>query len=649
MDRKQSFIKSILMSICSVAVLYVCALSPFSSVLKNHFGSKNIPSMVICVIFDLILLYMIRNIKITISRRIIFAVFLTAGIFLISSYAMERYVEAGPPNIGVESSLPLAVFIPTVAAICVFAEVISESKIFLTLWLKFTKKFHFDVSELVINIITFFLLSISLYNQYNINFSRGYDHYHLHSYMNSILNIFWNQPFTEVISGIYGHYAYFYYPFLKSAYLLGIHNLIKVYMILNTAQIACILIIWIIILKWNIKNKFVRLLGIFALCYFNASRMTIMYPMIYPHRVLVMSIIMLLISQWYRINQQKRTSLSILGYAICILLIIWSPEFGIFALISWASVYICSALQRKEPKSFLKIIAHFLAIPLTLFCSILVCGLVNTFFGGEMISVSEFFSPFLMQERTELSLSPFPSAWISIMVLLIAFLNFGISDTIFFNKNIRTHDQTAVCFSVAVLGLGSITYAINRPAYDCFFIIMPLAALLISIITDFYWNKKQALFHNIRGLSPIDTCKGLSGLMSYLVLFVIMISTIINIPYKHKKFQFYKNYDEINETAKWVASQKDKEAVAIGAPASSIYAYLGWDPGIYYMDFGNLYTQEKYILDIENKMKRLDKKSAFISDDVYSYIPEEFKSSHKIVSDIHIRDIVMQYWKPIEP
>ena len=89
---------------------------------------------------------------------------------------------------------------------------------------------------------------------------------------------------------------------------------------------------------------------------------------------------------------------------------------------------------------------------------------------------------------------------------------------------------------------------------------------------------------------------------------------------------------------------KKHDAAAIGASASLIYAYEGWDPGIYYMDLSDIKIAENFSSFLKDSIKTLKNKNVFISEDAYQYIPEEFYNTHKLYNNTEIGSFRMRYY-----
>lgn len=647
--KKKDFLeKSFLLSIISTIFFYLCSVSYLSPIVERIFGRVNIPAMALTIIFYFAAFLLLRKKEVHFTKLSLSLIFLFVSAFLLTSYALEKNIYNAKTHLTLEQSLPWYVLLPTVILIigiyCFFQRVLSSSQACLRISQKFSTRRKKSIN-VIIGII---LVAVSVYNQYNVNFSHYYDYYNIHAYSNSILNLFWGQPFTETIKSIYGHYAFFYYPVIKLLYSCGFHNIYKIIILINCLLTGISLSIWIWVIFRIIKNPQIQLFGIFMVCYFNSSRVMEIYQQVHPHRIFPIAVTILMIALWYCLKN-KRTLIIPLGYLVCIFILAWNTECGIFSTISWSAMQICSSLQIKSKKSFFSAFIYLLAIPLTFLAAVLFCGILNKLFGGEMISIQDFIFPLYSAEYMnliEIPLQNYPSSWMSIMVLFLSFLGYGIKDTILNSPDNRKSDQTAACFSTVVLGLGSLSYAINRPAYCNFYIILPFAALLISITADSFFSDREKLFSRSNEKNTGLLFRGVCGFLSYAVLLTITASSLINIPYKHNVYKYYKNTTQIDEVQKWILSQQNKQAVALGNSPSVFYSWFGWNPGIYYMDTADYSFIENAYAELFEETKHMQNKSAFISRDIKYLLPEEFFTQHSMPSIIEIGDFVIEYWVP---
>ena len=599
-------------------------------------------SIVVCLLSNILL----HKIKIKVPHFIISAGLAAAAVFLCASYILERNVFDAASHRSLEMTLPWYVIISALFVLFVIFLILIKIKYTLnkiSLQIKFGSYF--------IGVTVLFFIGISAYHFYRIDFTDYYDFFNTHAYLNSILNIFWGQPFTETITSIYGHYAFFYYPLLKLAYALGMHNIYKVYTIITAALNIFTLLIWIRILCWNVKNRWIQFMGIVMICYISSSRIVSIYPANNPNRVFPMAVTALLISLWYKTEPKHKNCISVIGYISAAAITIWNTECGIFSAVSWAALHICSILQTKKGIKWQRAILHLCAIPFTFAAAVFICGCLNVLFGGKMLSVYEFIFPMTSSRHMsliEIPLSAFPSAWMSIMVLTFLFLGYGIKDTIFCTQKDMPSDQSAACFSFAVLTLGLLSYPINRPAYSCFFVVLPFAAVMTAIIADRFIGYNEFLSNgNIgKNIAKIPAESGI-WMLSTFVMLVMTVSCFVNIPYKLSNSKSYKDTERITQVYQWILQQKDKQALAIGNSASIFYAYLGWNPGVYYMDSSNYFINEDSFHELIEKSKYMEDNSLFVSGDFRWYLSKEFLKTHKMASRLKIDDIILEHWIPL--
>ncbi len=647
-SKNQTLLNCMISAAVSVIFLYMCSVSFLKPVIENVFGITNIPAYALSILFFIVFFLFAEKIHITYDSFPVKLILPVLSVFLLLSLIFEKR-DIYFPAVEFTVPTPFLISITAVSFIC-FCCVLSNKKCCTAISGRYAVVPQKTKNTVVI-ILSGLLIGISAYNQYNLDFFTYFDYYHLHAYFNSISNFFWGQPYTETITSIYGHYGFFYFPILKIAYHLGFRNIYKAYMLTSSTLIIISLLIWIRILSWNIRNRFVLLLGIFGVCYINAARLVYLTHQLYPHRAFPIAVTALMIALWYRTANTHRKMISILGYLVSMLLIIWSTEFGIFALVSWAALHICSALQTKDSKNLQKVLLHTVAIPFFFLAAVELCGGINVIFGGEMISVREFLFPLFekdqMVESHEMTLKPYPSAWMSIIFFLFCFLGYGIKDTFLYGNTNKRCDQSSACFAIAVLALGTMTYPINRPTYIDFYLIMPIAALFMAIPADLFFKDMPHVFRKDTRDNKNVILQGSIAILSVFVLTYLMISAIINIPYKIKTYEPYKNTKKIDDAISWMANlENNQNALSMGNITNFLYAWLGRDTGFYHMDSSDFFISPKFQSEIIEKAKYLEGQSVFVSNDLNYDLPKEFTDTHWEFSMYKNDDTSIYFWIP---
>lgn len=631
-------------AVVSVLLFYLCATTPIKVLIKLQTGNLNITCMALCVVVYLVLIILMgrKDLRFSSYAVIVFNALLV--FFLLFSMLQEHMVYDAGSHLPVEYSSPLWMFLIVIAAIGLSAYFSSGSA-------KLPTVPH-TVQRLLVIVLTAIIVGIAAYNQYTPNtLLNSFDSHHFTAYVNSIWNVFWGQPYTETITSIYGHYGFIYYPFLKAAWFLGARNLFKVYFALSMGITGACIIMFVIALLSLVKKTPFRLMGILGIGYINCARCTNVYHQLFPHRVLPMAVTALMMALWMRARRKKLVS--IIGYAICALLLIWSTEYGLFSTIAWSALNCCSLIQSNKKKDWFAVAIHILAIPITFVLSLLLCGLFNTLLGGSMISVKEFIFPLqnrdYMNGYLQVSLPVFPSAWMSIMVGLLVFLGIGLSDTALCSQTGRKNDRTAVFFGLAVLGLGSVTYAINRAVYGNFYIIMYLMAIIIAVIAE----DEVSAFRNLAQSGLVNNTEGIQkyflSFTSVCVLVIITISCVANIPNTVNREIADKDDKENRKMMAALQRYSDGDAYAVGNAAISAFAMLGWDPQVYLMDLPDMSLNPAAKEEMVDKMGALYGKELFISfDDFGGPLPASYSSAYRAKKKIHFGPHTILYCKPVQ-
>ena len=646
MKDSKLLINSSLLSVLSVYACYLLLFTPLNGIVRSVAGSGNIPCYALSIALFLILVIGLSRIKIHIPAFILLIGNIMAALFLVFSWLNEKNNFAafdGPPIELISEPIRYLLYF---LALCLF--------LFVTWRIAKGKVLFGKRGKTVFVVLTIAIAGLAAYNQYVPNvFTATHITAHFNAYTNSIWNVFWGQPFTPTITSIYGHYAFLYCPFLKLGRLLGIESLIELYMILSGAIAAATVLMWAFVLAALVKRTELRLLGVVGIGYINCARITRVYHQLAPHRLFPQAIIALMMVLWMR--SRKKTWITLCGYIVCILLVVWNTEYGIFAAVAFSALQCCHAIQRKGFKPWLTVVINILAIPAVFIAAVLFCGLLNVTMGGSMISVSDFVFPMLdkgyMQGYLEYPLANYPAAWMSITACLLCFLGAGLSDTVLCSGKCRQNDRTALYFGLAVLGLGCITYAINRPSYGNFYVMMPLMAVLIAVTAETGTQSLAELFQSKYDKDSVRIHRGCLCLISLAVMSVITASFLLNAPYKIQQQIPYKDKESIQGFLEDLKARGNGDEYAFGMAAQTGFAMLGWDPKYYAMDLADFTINPAAREEIGEKLNALYGKGLFYSYDTdwLGHIPENYSAEAYVPVDIFsFNNQVIEYCKPVK-
>ena len=646
MERNNQRINSVFFAIIAVFVLYICISTGIGRIIRRVTGSLNLPGMMISIGAYLFLQLLFGKIRFRIPAWVILAGSLGLAAFLLRSMSLEPGLMDAPAHLPVEilATAPY-VYLPVTMFLGIGGVLISGVLCRLQgkRWIR----------QALTVAVTALVAGYTVHNHYIKTFYPWFqDIFHVHAYTNSIFNLFWGKPFTETLTSIYGHYALFYVPLLKLAWAFGVRDLVTAYMVISAGISGLTVCLLGVSICRTVKNTWIRILGIIASGYIFTSRLTGVYHQLYPHRIFPIAVIMLMMTFWLRAEKKGRVNL--VGYLTCMLMTLWNTECGIVGTVAWAGMNVCRILQHPGKESWGRALLHIAAVAGTFAISVLACGLINLALGGSMLSVSEFLFPLLnhgyMQGTLEAGLPECPSAWMSIMAALLGWVGVGLADTILCHRGGKQSSGTAWCFGMAVFGLGILTYAINRPAYGNFFIIMPIMAVLMAATADRAFPPEREI---LRSGVKKDSSRFLSacaGSMCCCVLFLIAVSSIINAPFKSERQEMYRDPSHRESIVREMERYGEASDYAAGMGAASAFGLMGWDPKIYTLDISDIDIVPGAVEELCEQIRRIpENKTLFISSDAMAEmdeLPKSFLESHTLAGTIEMATPVSIY-KPI--
>lgn len=428
----------------------------------------------------------------------------------------------------------------------------------------------------IIAIITATVTSYFFYTPngllYNYNHSAYYNSIYIHEQ---------GIPYSEKFTSAYGHYAIFYKPILK---LIGtnIHTVSAV-----TAIVAFIFVLSIIFCVYVfVKNPFIRFLGLISIIFPFAGLLPFPYPQTFPHRFLFPSIIMALST--YIIKNNKRKIFINIGYLICLLSIIWNTDTGLVCLLAWTILhtYLLFFFKEKNTKNIFLNISTPLALAITTFIgSWGFINIYNILIGGDFINLYYFLFPLLehsyMYDILHTEIPLYLNYWIPVLLLFYFFVGLGIVSvfTRKYNKKIT------FMFFTSILGIGQMTYFINRCAYLNIFLCYYQVLLLILIITQLSFSRFSINKKNKSGV--VNEIILYCGIFTLLIFVSILI---VNIKYKVISSIKYFNTSELNSITDYIRNNVPEDTPIISVNTSILGISLGWKNELGFTDLPNLFT-----------------------------------------------------------
>lgn len=359
--------------------------------------------------------------------------------------------------------------------------------------------------------------------------------------------------------------------------------------------------------------------------------------------------------------EKKEKQVLILGFVTCILGIIWNTEIGMFLSISWASFLCCIELQKTSSKKYFKIGLHLFSILVHFFIAFGIVNIYNYIVDKNFVSLKVFIIPFFCQslqlKKLEAFLTTQITPWMFIVGVFLFFFAKGISSTKIFKKDAETDYYSAAYLSMSVMGLSTLTYAINRTAYFNFGLIYPLIILMICIMTQFCLPAIISLLN--KDTSKHSMVSAGFGITSMCVLFSLSLAFLSNIGYTSMIRQSYKSNESVEELNRFIGdvfTTIDEDTVGIGIGTVELYAMVGKDTKVYLTDYSDFPITQQSVDYAETVLRNLSDKPVLITNsslDMHKTYGngayEDFIKTHEYVGTWRYpRDVVFMYFVPIE-
>lgn len=432
-----------------------------------------------------------------------------------------------------------------------------------------------------------YLFSIVLYGVfcYTPNVLNN-DVHHVTAAYTSIYNVAFDVPYNVRTSGIYGHYAIFFWPFLK---ILG-HKPQTVGVLVAFAGLLAELLI-VYALDKTVKSETVKRAASLASCLPIVSVYFRSYPQTYPLRIIPAAII--LAYGAYYASGRGTIKKAVIGYVLCAVSITWAFDAGLVSTIAFSAM-ICSKFWQEYDffsvpmmKIYVGCIAGCLGsvvgmIALINLYNVLICRSAPVF--------RACFFPFMgggsFAESLQLPLRFMNLSWIWCLILFFISSVVGLISTKFFcNVQIGVPKDTQLAlFFFAVMGLGQAGYYFNRAAYYNLTVIMTEAALCMAILIDQVKIEKPA-----RSFSQSFT-KGV-GYIFVFELSMLSLATILTCGASLENRMDAGFYDMTNilDLSVQVQEKIPKDTYAVGYGTQEVYAQLGWNPGYLQRDVSDMF------------------------------------------------------------
>lgn len=417
----------------------------------------------------------------------------------------------------------------------------------------------------------FFIALLCAFFVFQPNVTSGFDVRHRHVYFFDIYNVYSNTPYSNITSGIYGHYGLFFAPLLR---LLGGCTVENVTLLVSGVSLLSSLLFSLTIANMS-KNPVLRFVLPLAMTLAYVFLLPNIYYQGFPSRILPSALFC------YAVSFPKKNRIWRIAWRLsAVFALLWSTDMGlvyIFAALLFDSLR--PIIQQRRYKTILR---NFLTACLwasaEIASAIIIVNLYNLSLGGKPI-LRAFFWPFGSTYNVEYGLFDsskasylqfsFLYAYFWIFIFLIGCLFFALYRGIRDSAHNCATSAYLPLMAASIYGLGSMVYYVNRPAYGNLFMVLPsfLFCLAILIEGSFIGTREQ-LSRPVRASQY---------LMLSLTIF-LAVGTVLALPNTIKQVhekQGNPPYHLI--AAKALQKVVPKNTYAAGVNSFEVYSALGWD------------------------------------------------------------------------
>lgn len=414
--------------------------------------------------------------------------------------------------------------------------------------------------------------------------ASGYTLHHFTAVTQSIYNAAFSTPYTVRTTGMYGHYAIFFWPFLK---LFG-HEPQTVAMLMALCG-AIAQILFILLLCRVVQSNILRILTIFAGTMLVATGTETYYQM-WPLRYLWPQAVLL-----YLLCCLKKDKIGVrqffAGYLLCCLATVWNTETGLVLTAAFTVGIWLIHWQKKAPASreMLAVYGKTLAgAAASIIGMVAIINGYNLMCGGPMIFQACFFpllggNGYVEGLETEMQGIDLPSL-VPIFVFFFA-VSLGLSATRWLSGNGQSPRRLMLGL-VGTMGFAVSYYYYNRTiagtgcTYSYFI-------LCVAIVVE---AAAPAVVRLADGTSFRKGLRCGAGVFAALLLCINSVEMIVvgtqTLADKQKR-GFYST-ESLESLAMQVSQYVPANTYAFGYITQEIYGILGWDPGYHQRDVSDV-------------------------------------------------------------
>ena len=347
-----------------------------------------------------------------------------------------------------------------------------------------------------------------------------------------------------------------------------------------------------------------------------------LYYQINPHRLLFPMLALAFLA-WESKRPKEDTGVPglLIRFAITSLAFVWNFETGLFTAVMFA---FCLFLKAHYNENWLTLktvktaVLLILFVALSFICAVGIVEVYNIASHGGFVSLRQFIYPLFSGTYNVNNLSlPLPSVG-HLYFLQILLFGFTLLPVLRGRREASGDECRMGVFTagIALSGLSSMIYFINRPAYGNMSIAFIQMALLAGYAADRFMDR-DTLFEG--GVKAYRLFRYVVGCALFFAIFWISVESVL---YINQGISFRQgggwNMTEEAEVLNKIRQDVPSDTFAVGMGVPQLYYELGWDPQIYPTDFPDM--NEENLNYIRGEIK--DQKAVLTS--YPDIVPEDF-------------------------
>lgn len=436
--------------------------------------------------------------------------------------------------------------------------------------------------------------------------------HHSSAYLDAIYNVLRKLPYSGNLTDQYGHYGLFFLP-LK---FLGLNT--KTVGILMGILAAFVFVLSVISLCRLVESNGIRCLVVFSISMVYISCMAQrVYWQTFPHRQFFPALTLFLISLCAEKGLTKKRYVII--NVVMMLAVLWNLESGIVCVLAWcfyaALEYIYRIKHLRMRSMILLVVVLAGEIAFALLGAWAIVNGYNLWCGGKALGFFGFMGA--VTDNAYMQWLTMPLSWGNEMYIHKMMFFLGSLAVVMVrmrrNGNGEEHEKICIMAGLTALGLGLMTYSINRPAAG-----ERIIDLFLMILFGFWAEQAGKCFRNIRGQSfyLCKICKVFVGIYAMLLLLICAGTGIDCGGRMIKKIQMGAyDYRDFQHFTKKIKKNVPPDTWAKGEGTTAVYMELGWDKQ----------TRDFDVFSEEDQKSIRKQECILITEAYYDKVPENYR------------------------